>query len=76
MKLLANEVHIQGMTVHVLLADKEYEQEPQCNLMGTFPYFSSRAFFEKFSICALFSTCFKEYCYTVAPNALAAGASF
>ena len=30
MKLLANKVHIQGMTVFILLADKVHEQEPQC----------------------------------------------
>ena len=28
MKLLANKIHVQGMTV--LLADKVHEQEPQC----------------------------------------------
>ena len=29
MKLQANKVHIQGVKVHVLLADKVHKQEPQ-----------------------------------------------
>ena len=32
MKVLANKVHIQGMTVFVLPADKVHEQEPQPSL--------------------------------------------
>ena len=69
MKLLANDVHIQGM--EVLLADKVHKQEPQhtCQWLSLFYFFD---FCKKpFNKSLFFLACFNKNCNAVAALALA-----